>query len=294
MPSPMPSPMGGDAGPVPALGAEVLLAPLGPWGDPPPAAETLASLAIPADTEFLGLAVVPDASRRLIATIGRRAADDQAMRYAFVEVSLSTGAILYDGPLERVAPVSPEEFKILAAALVAMMVVSLMVVLRPVPREAELAIPDGCALASPARRLLATALDVMLCALVVARVSGVPFGEIVGLSVLLRPDQSWLTLPSVLVVGLVYATVLETLLGATLGKLAMGCRVVRTPGAGGPPRRIGFIRALVRNGVKWILPPAASLALIEPTGRHRGDLVAGVVVVVPLDEDSDDEPMPGE
>ena len=269
--------------------AEVVLLPISDEGGAAPASESLGAHALPADTSFVGLTVVPDVSGRLIMMLGRRDADDAPMRYAMVEISLSTGDLLYDGPLESVAPVSPEEFKILAAAMVVMMVVSLMIVLRPVPNEAELTIPEGCALASPARRLLATVLDLALCALIVARVSGVPFGEIMGLSVLLRPDDSWLTLPSVLFVGLGYSTAFETVFGATLGKLAMGCRVVRAPVAGGPPRRIGFTRALVRNGVKWILPPAASLALIEPTGRHRGDLIAGVVVVVEPDEPEPDE-----
>ncbi len=247
----------------------------------------LAGLSMPAEPDFLGLTVIPDASGRLVIAVGRREGADPALRYALVEVSLSTGEILYDGPLERVAPVSPEEFKILAAAMVVMMVVSLMIVLRPVPRETEITVPDGCALASPGRRLFATLLDLVLCTLIVSRVTGVPFNEIAGLSVLLRPDQSWLTLPSVLFVGLGYSVMMETVFSATLGKLAMGCRVARAPIAGGPPARVGFGRSLVRNGVKWILPPAASLALIEPTGRHRGDLLAGAVVVVPLQDEDD-------
>ena len=46
----------------------------------------------------------------------------------------------------------------------------------------------------------------------------------------------------------------------------------------------------MRNTVKWCLPPAASLALLEPTGRHRGDLLAGAVVVVRTEPDADDLP----
>jgi uncharacterized RDD family membrane protein YckC len=254
----------------------------------------------PADAVFVGAVVMPDQNGRLVVAFGTPVTEEgrdagmsrgpasAAIRYDLLEISLSTGDTLYSGPVDRVAPISKEEFLLVAISLIMMMVVSLVIVLRPVAGETELTIPEGCALATPGRRFAATAIDVALCTLIVSRVSGVPFGKIVGLEVLIATDRSWLTIPGVLVVGLAYATIAETVFAGTLGKLLLGCRVVRATRDGGPPRRAGFVRTLVRNGVKWILPPAASLALIEPTGRHRGDFLAESLVVVPLEPDDDD------
>ena len=267
----------------------------------------LASFDLPADLAFLGLVTLPDQSGRASIVLGiSEAADAERgaaspreglIRYRLVEVSLSTGDLLYDGPVDRRAPVSAEEFKVLAALLILVMSVSLVVVLFPIRGENELRIPDNCALATPARRFLATAIDVAVAVAIVSRISGVPFDKIIGLEVLIATDRSWLTLPAVLLVGFVCSAAGEAICSASIGKLALGCRVVRTPAPAGvrtgsaKAARVGLLGAVVRNGVKWILPPAASLAMIEPTGRHRGDYLAAAVVVVPLDDDrSESEP----
>ena len=54
-------------------------------------------------------------------------------------------------------------------------------------------------------------------------------------------------------------------------------RWTRTPLGG-----IGFRKAAARNAFKWIIPPGATLAFVAPDFRHRGDVAAGVVVVRPL------------
>jgi uncharacterized RDD family membrane protein YckC len=84
-----------------------------------------------------------------------------------------------------------------------------------------------------------------------------------------------------------YPAVLETLTGGrTLGKLAMGLRVVRDDG--GPIRfRHALTRALVRVALEWpgfVLPPVTWVAslwtmLINPQGKRLGDLVAGTIVI---------------
>jgi len=84
-----------------------------------------------------------------------------------------------------------------------------------------------------------------------------------------------------------YPTVLETLTGGrTVGKLAMGLRVVRDDG--GPVRfRHALTRALVRTAVEWpgaLLPPLTWVAslwvmLVNPRGKRLGDLVAGTIVI---------------
>lgn len=280
--------MPGNAVPVGLLGRSVVAwSRVGDAGESGLAADVLVAsdagsqritrVTLPVDTAFLGLVLMNDASGRLIIAHAERR-EAAGARFAVHEVSLATGEVLYDGLLEPVRAVTAAEFLILASGLVVMMVISLVVVLWSGRRQPVLVLPDGCALATPGRRMMATLLDVLVCSVIVGRVSGVPVGEIIGMGVLLRPDQAWLTIPGVLVAGFVYGTISEALFGVTLGKAAMGCRVVRTDAGGAV--RVGLVRSLIRNAVKWLLPPAASLALVEPTGRHRGDQLAGASVAI--------------
>jgi len=91
----------------------------------------------------------------------------------------------------------------------------------------------------------------------------------------------------VVIVLIGYPTLSETLFrGRTLGKLALGLRVVRTDG--GPIRfRHALTRALVSVTLEWpglFLAPltwAISLGtmLAQPQGRRIGDLAAGTLVI---------------
>jgi uncharacterized RDD family membrane protein YckC len=77
-----------------------------------------------------------------------------------------------------------------------------------------------------------------------------------------------------------YPIVLEVWLGQTLGKKAMGLRVVARDGA-----PLGWMAAIVRNLLRTVdmLPFGYALGLIcclyDPYGRRLGDLVAGTLVV---------------
>jgi uncharacterized RDD family membrane protein YckC len=84
-----------------------------------------------------------------------------------------------------------------------------------------------------------------------------------------------------------YPTAFETLSGGrTLGKLALGLRVVRDDG--GPIRfRHALTRALVAAAAEWpglVLPPFTWIAslgtmLAHPRGKRLGDLAAGTIVI---------------
>jgi len=84
-----------------------------------------------------------------------------------------------------------------------------------------------------------------------------------------------------------YPAILETLTrGRTLGKLAMGLRVVRDDG--GPIRfRHALTRALVRTTLEWpglLMPPVTWVVslwmmLVNPQGKRLGDLMAGTIVI---------------
>jgi uncharacterized RDD family membrane protein YckC len=78
-----------------------------------------------------------------------------------------------------------------------------------------------------------------------------------------------------------YPTIFETLTrGKSLGKLAMGLRVVSDDG--GPERfRQALVRALVGVLEFWILSgiPALLTALLSARGKRLGDMVAGTFVI---------------
>jgi uncharacterized RDD family membrane protein YckC len=94
-----------------------------------------------------------------------------------------------------------------------------------------------------------------------------------------------IVLTAVVLIG--YPVTCETLFrGRSLGKLALGLRVVRDDG--GPIRfRHSLTRALVGVAVEWpglILPPVTWLAslgamLANPRGKRLGDLAAGTIVI---------------
>ena len=84
-----------------------------------------------------------------------------------------------------------------------------------------------------------------------------------------------------------YPALLETITsGRTLGKLAMGLRVVRDDG--GPVRfRHALTRALVATALEWpgiLLIPVTWVVslwimLVNPQGKRLGDLMAGTIVI---------------
>ncbi|HHN78876.1 MAG TPA: RDD family protein, partial [Phycisphaerales bacterium] len=241
----------------------------------------LGSFEIPHAAGEPGLAavVIPDATGRLVLLWGEASAGG-SIEHKIREVSLSTGRVLYDGPVVRVTPVSPREFQLMAVGMLLVMVVSLYVVLRPADDRTPPEIPEGSALAPPGRRFAATVLDVCISALPVSWVFGVPVANIITFGVVLDPGDSWLAVPAMFAVGLVYGTVMEALFGGTVGKLLLGCRVIPARGGG---RRLGWRACFLRNLIKWVLPPVAGLAMLDPSGRHRGDLLAGAIVIISTD-----------
>ncbi len=124
------------------------------------------------------------------------------------------------------------------------------------------------------------ALSVVLFIVVSAVISSLPF----------EPDNA--TLQGLTVAGTVlllvgYPVTCETLFrGRTLGKAALGLRVVRDDG--GPVRlRHALTRSLVGVATEWpgvLLPPVTWVAalttmLTNPRGKRLGDLVAGTMVI---------------
>ena len=82
------------------------------------------------------------------------------------------------------------------------------------------------------------------------------------------------------VIYFVYVIAMEATIGATLGKLALGLRVVKADGSS----PIGWPASLIRNALRivdglFVYLVGAILVWRSPTRQRLGDRVAGTVVV---------------
>lgn len=209
--------------------------------------------------------------------------DAPAGRLEVIEYSTTTGDELYRGPARNTVPISAARFRLFTLVLIGLTVLLLLLTIRT-STDAPLTLPEGYALAEPSRRLIASLIDGLIAALLVSLVSGVRVMDLLTLRVLFDSGASWLLVPAVLFVGFVLGVAGESFTGRSLGKALTGCRVIRATSDAEPggPRPAGLGRSLVRNLIKWGLPPVSVLALVEPSGRSRADVVSGLVVVTEL------------
>ena len=233
----------------------------------------------------LGDAPGPDASVSVQGGSGRvlivepRLDDDgKVIGESIREISLNTGRELFAGPAQHRGPISARDLQVLAVAMVMGTGLVLLIALRD-PRGPVFELPDHTAMAEPGRRAMATIVDLLIGAVIVSVFTGQPVLGLMTLAVLAEPGgvQDVLTLFAVLALGGAFA---EGLSGTTLGKRLAGCRVVSTL-----PKdrdaRLPFLRCVLRNALKWGLPPLTLLQ--DAAGRHRGDALAGAAVIVDLE-----------
>ncbi|MFZ4573317.1 MAG: RDD family protein, partial [Phycisphaerales bacterium] len=209
------------------------------------------------------------------------------------EVAIPGAAVLHDGPLKLGGPVSRSEYRLLVLILLMVTSSTLAFVLTPEERRA-FQLPFGFSLPRTSRRVAAAALDVALC---VAISQGVfaAFGPGSG-----PANQGSVPFFDSLLGALVCAVVLgvtsETVSGRTPGKLVMGLRVIAVVRAssGEPIAQLPALgRVLARNLLKWAALPLALLGLLDSGGRGRPDQIAGTVVAVADEDESDpDEESP--
>lgn len=203
-----------------------------------------------------------------------------ALQTVLVEVSAATGRELYHDQANFTGPISPGEFRALALAMAGLTMLVLVYLLRGGAGDDAILLPAGWSLIQPGRRLGAAAIDLLVAAALTGALLGISIFDALTLDPLAGDRlESW-GLAVTLVVGMVVSILCEVAWGRTLGKWLVGARVtrqgerIRRPTPGG---------AVVRNACKWLLPPLSVLALWDPNGRHRGDVLARTLVVVPIE-----------
>lgn len=212
-----------------------------------------------------------------------------------LEFDLVNGLTHYAGPANVTSPVSPGEFRVLALSLMLMMAVVLLVVLKPQADPGAIVLPLGLAIAGPGRRLMASAFDGLLGVAVVAQMLDMSVVEVLGpLALPVTGSLDVGPLALAIMVNIAHCAVSEALFGRTIGKAMTGLIVARVDlaSAGLPPGQFKppvFWRSFVRNLIKWVLPPVAMLALSDPSGRHRGDLIARSAVLCRANEPLSDQ-----
>jgi uncharacterized RDD family membrane protein YckC len=222
-----------------------------------------------------------------------RRADSEALASTEItriaEVSVLDGAVIYQGAARLGGPISSQELKLLAVALVGIMGLILIFVLRPESPAKAVNLPPGVALAEPGRRAAAGLIDALIAGLAGAAITGVPLSALVIGYGQDRDQTAGTLLLAILAVGIAHGTFGEWLFGRTLGKLLAGCgvarpRTLKAPDGENIPAlsRPTLARALLRNLIKWLIPPLAILGMNGPDFRHRGDLAAGTIVFRPL------------
>lgn len=229
--------------------------------------------------------VVPlDASSRLV--VFSRQPDPPASRrtsspgYLVHEVSTHTGRVLATGPADGSGPISRDQYRFLAIGLVVFTAIVLIIVLRPEEAPAAITLPEGTALAPPVLRVAAGIIDTGFALLLVRWFTPTLFPGLLAMNA----AEGWLFYTCLLLAaGFLHCAIGEMLIGRSIGKALTGCRVVSViapPGETPPLRPPPPWAAIVRNLIRWTVPPVAWTFPSQPDLRHRGDRVAKTAVVV--------------
>jgi hypothetical protein len=213
------------------------------------------------------------------------------------EISAFTGEVLYSGRAHVAGPVSKHELKLLAIALVGVMLVVILAVFRPEGTDESLSLPQGYALAEPGRRMAAGAIDALIAGVIASVIAGRSVLDAIRLDALLTESGSIELVLLTLGVGFLHATLGDWLMGRSLGKAITGCEVCAL--ASSQPDESGVLQptlgrptiwqAALRNLVSWVVPPLAVWGMGGPDHRHKGDQVSRTVVVIRAEP----EPPPG-
>ncbi len=241
-----------------------------------------------ADVPHGGGTVIPVAGLdRVVVAFAAASAKDGALS-RITEFSSVTGATVYDGEARLVAAISKNDVWQIMLLLVAITAVVLLFVVRADTREGVL-LPTGFALAEPGRRMMATILDFSIWAVVAATGMGSTLVEAFSVQGLVS-GRALLVVLVALIMGGIAGTIGEAFWGRSFGKMLTACEVIDArcggPEGTGPVERPTLGMCLLRNVLKWGLPPLGIVALVDPEWRHPGDRFSRSVVVIRVETDA--------
>lgn len=182
------------------------------------------------------------------------------------------GRVLRDpAPAVVVGPVSPEDVQLLLLVLASIFLTAIIFIARPGARQDDsFILPPDTALASPSRRTVAAAIDLL---------PGIVVAYLLEAGILPpNPVSEWLdgivgVLLIIAVITVFHAAISESSSGRTLGKWITRCRTVSHTGG-----RPTVLQALGRNSAKVLCPPLALLTVVAPYAPNPGSFATRVVI----------------
>lgn len=206
------------------------------------------------------------------------------------ELSASSGEVFYQGKLRLPMAAATADYRALGVAMLVALVGAVLFVIVPI-RTQDLVLPERTAMASPGRRLVATAVDAFLAMLAASVIWGVPLTQVFGVEAVVTGKVIEIVATG-LAIAIPMSALMEALTGRTPGKAMVGIEVLRMSRGeaafAGLIVRPSLLMCLVRNSIKWIMPPVAMLGLLDPELRHRGDVLTRAAVVVRYEEEGED------
>lgn len=195
---------------------------------------------------------------------------------------------MYEGPAKSVGPVGQRELEVLGLLLASLLLTITIFVFRPAEGggggrggrggrgdgsgSGGGGLPEGWALAESWRRLGAGGLDASIAALLSGAMWNTSPLAIVDLSAMMTSEFGVWPVITAACVLVALGTIGEAAMGRSLGKWALGCRVIA--GDGGRP---SWKQALARNSVKALCPPLAMMA-IGPMGQGSAPTFGTLVI----------------
>lgn len=212
-------------------------------------------------------------------------------RLSVAEVSLWTGRTLFSGPHVIAGPLTRSDAVMLGVMLFVVAASVIVFVMRS-DSGTDITLPPGLSLADPSRRFLASAIDGGLAIVVASRIIDLPLTEVFSVEAAVGAQPVKLMFIS-MGIAFAHTTLAEVLFSRSIGKALMGCFVVKVPRTPDPTKphegvtRVTLGAAIVRNAIKWGMPPVVALTFLEPSRRHRAEILTRTAVVVPGEDPGD-------
>ena len=242
---------------------------------------------------FWEAAAPKDLTGGVNASSARRTLGPPGWRIA--EVSAISGESFYRGELKVPFATTSADYSMLGFVLMGILAGAMVFIVMPTRGE-EVYLPAKTALAPPGRRFMATVADGFLGLIAASAAWGMSVNDAFGLEGVLTGRVIWIMVTAIVIL-IVVCGLMEAWIGRSPGKLLAGVEVVRM---GKGKAKLGGLRGravleelivrpsvwmcLARNAVKWIMPPVAMLGLLDPSGRHRGDVLTRAAVVVRFED----------